>query len=66
MIEANPFYPEILRREEVAGLLRVQPSTVDALARRHELPSIRLGRHRRFVRDDVFAYINARRQDSAE
>jgi excisionase family DNA binding protein len=63
-MNVNPFYPEILKREEVAGILRVQPSTVDALARRGDMPSIRLGRHRRFVRDDVFAYVDSQRQSN--
>jgi len=64
VIDANPFYPEILTAREVAGLLRLRESTVGDLARRGELPSVKLGRHRRFVRDDVFAYINAQRQST--
>jgi excisionase family DNA binding protein len=58
----NPFLHDLLTGSEVAGLLRLRPSTVADLARRGELPSIKLGRHRRYVRDDVAAFVQARRQ----
>lgn len=44
---------ELLTSEEVAELLRIPRSTVSEYARRGVLPSIKLGRHRRFVRSDV-------------
>jgi excisionase family DNA binding protein len=40
---------------EIAALLRMKRSTVEDYARRGLLPSIKLGRHRRFVRSDVEA-----------
>lgn len=54
---------EVLTRVEVAHALRCKPDTVDALARRGDLPSFFIGdgRLRRFHRVDVDAYIAARR-----
>lgn len=40
---------------EIAELLRMKRSTVEDDARRCLLPSIKLGRHRRFIRSDVEA-----------
>lgn len=44
---------ELLTSEEVAERLHIPLSTVSEYARRGVLPSIKLGRHRRFVRSDV-------------
>ena len=44
---------ELLTADEVAELLHIPRSTVSEYARRGVLPSIKLGRHRRFVRSDV-------------
>jgi len=44
---------ELLTAEEVAELLHIPRSTVSDYARRGVLPSIKLGRHVRFVRSDV-------------
>lgn len=44
---------ELLTIDEVAELLNIPRSTVSDYARRGVLPSIKLGRHRRFVRSDV-------------
>jgi len=44
---------ELLTAEEVAELLNIPRSTVSDYARRGVLPSIKLGRHRRFVRSDI-------------
>jgi excisionase family DNA binding protein len=44
---------ELLTAVEVAELLHIPPSTGGRYARRSVLPSIKLGRHRRFVRADV-------------
>lgn len=44
---------ELLTSDEVAELLHIPRSTVSEYARRGVLPSIKLGRHRRFVRSDV-------------
>jgi len=44
---------ELLTADEVAELLHIPRSTVSEYARRGVLPSIKLGRHRCFVRADV-------------
>jgi excisionase family DNA binding protein len=38
---------------QLAELLLVRKSTIEDYARRGVLPSLKLGRHRRFVRSDV-------------
>jgi excisionase family DNA binding protein len=54
--------PKLLTAADIAELLGNLPtSTVHAWARSGYLPSIKLGRHRRFVRDDVLAFIDAQR-----
>ena len=55
---------ELLTADEVAELLHVPRSTVSDYARRGVLPSIKLGRHRRFVRSDVVYAIERLRQQS--
>ncbi len=52
---------DLLDAGEVADLLGLRCSTVEDYARRGELPCVRLGRHRRFLRADVEAYVLARR-----
>lgn len=44
---------ELMTARQVAAALLVRESTVQDYARRGLLPSIRLGRHRRFLRSDV-------------
>jgi excisionase family DNA binding protein len=46
---------ELLTAAQVAELLQLKRTTVDDYARRGLLPSIKLGRHSRFVRSDVEA-----------
>jgi excisionase family DNA binding protein len=52
---------DILNKEQVADLLGLRPSTIDDLRRRGDLPAIRLGRHRRFLRSDIEQYVIASR-----
>jgi excisionase family DNA binding protein len=53
---------KLLTADQVAALLNGVPvSTVHAWARSGYLPSIKIGRHRRFVRDDVLAFLQALR-----
>ncbi len=52
---------DLLDAGQVAELLGLKCSTVEDYARRGELPSVRLGRHRRFLRADVEAYVLSRR-----
>jgi excisionase family DNA binding protein len=44
---------ELLTTDELADLLGMRKSTVQNYARRGVLPSLKLGRHRRFIRSDV-------------
>ena len=46
---------ELLTADQVAQLLQMKRTTIEDYARRGLLPSIKLGRHRRFVRSDVEA-----------
>lgn len=46
---------ELMTAGQVAQALLIRESTVSDYARRGLLPSIKLGRHRRFVRADVEA-----------
>lgn len=51
----------IMTAAEVAELLRMPRSTVEDYARRDVLPSIKLGRHRRFVRADIERHVDRQR-----
>lgn len=53
----------LLTAEQVAGLLAVPRSSVYEYARRQHgaLPSITIGRHRRFYRSDVEAWLAGQR-----
>jgi excisionase family DNA binding protein len=44
---------ELMTARQVADLLQVPTSTIEDYARRGVLPSLKLGRHRRFVRSEV-------------
>ncbi len=50
---------DVMTAQEVAELLRIPVGTVHDYARRGVLPSQKLGRHRRFIRDRVIAAIEA-------
>jgi excisionase family DNA binding protein len=56
---------ELMTAEQVAALLMLPVSTVKDYARRGVLPSIKLGKHRRFVRSHMEATIDGllRRRD---
>jgi excisionase family DNA binding protein len=53
---------ELMTTEEVADLLAMRRSTIDDYARRGLLPSLKLGRHRRFIRTDVIRAIDELRR----
>lgn len=55
---------ELMTADQVAALLQMRRSTVEDYARRGMLPSLKLGRHRRFIRSDVEASI-ARLRDAS-
>ena len=44
---------ELMTAREVAELLRMRLSTVEDYARRGLLPSVKVGRHRRFIRSEL-------------
>lgn len=44
---------ELMTSRQVATLLQMRLSTVEAYARRGLLPSVKVGRHRRFIRSQV-------------
>jgi excisionase family DNA binding protein len=50
---------------QIAELLQMKRSTVEDYARRGLLPSIKLGRHRRFVKSDVEAALTQLRNGTA-
>ena len=54
--------PELMTAEQVAALLLLPRSTVEGYARSGVLPSIKIGKHRRFVRTDVVNFIDALRR----
>jgi excisionase family DNA binding protein len=56
---------ELLTSAQMADLLQMKRSTIEDYARRGLLPSIKLGRHRRFVRADVEAALAKLRRGDA-
>ena len=55
---------ELMTAAQVAELLQMKRTTIEDYARRGLLPSLKLGRHRRFVRSDVEAALAQLRSDS--
>lgn len=51
----------LLTPAEAAALLRVRTSWVYGAAREGKLPALKLGRHLRFLRSDLEAWIDAQR-----
>lgn len=51
---------EILTVEEVAQFLRVPKSTVYKLARLGQLPASKIGKHWRFLRGEIHAWMHTR------
>ena len=56
----TPALEPLLTVDEVAGLLRLQPSTVRAYAERGSLPSVTVGNRLRFKPSDVSLWIARR------
>jgi excisionase family DNA binding protein len=54
-VEPSP----VMNVAEVAALMRITESSVKGLHRVHKLRAIKLGRHNRWRRADVLAYIDA-------
>jgi excisionase family DNA binding protein len=54
---------ELMTAQQLADLLLVRKSTVEDYARRGLLPSLKLGRHRRFIRSDVIDAVEQLRRN---
>jgi excisionase family DNA binding protein len=50
---------ELLTAPQVASILQMKVSTIEDYARRGILPSVKVGRHRRFVRSQLEQAVNA-------
>lgn len=59
---AAPDDEVVMTAQEVGAMLRLRPSTVADLARRGDLACLMLGRHRRYLRSDVLAFMQAQRR----
>lgn len=55
---------EILTAQEVADLLDCKPSTIEAKARAHELPGIKIGYSWRFPRAALMEALNRKAMDN--
>ena len=51
--ETGTVLDELMTATDIANLLQIRVSTIEDYARRGILPSLKLGRHRRFVRSQV-------------
>ncbi|HXX73650.1 MAG TPA: helix-turn-helix domain-containing protein [Nitrospiraceae bacterium] len=54
----------LMTLQEVSDLLRVSQSTVKKKSARGEIPSVKIGRARRFRPEDVYRYISANTRQS--
>lgn len=54
--------PDLLTVEEVAALLHLHPATVRAMAAGRKIPAARVGHRWLFLRTDVMAWVQSRRQ----
>lgn len=50
---------ELMTSRQVAAVLQMRLSTVEDYARRGLLPSVKVGRHRRFIRSELEQALNA-------
>ena len=55
---------ELMTAEQLAVLLQLRRSTIEDYARRGLLPSLKLGRHRRFIRSDVLDALDQLRRQT--
>jgi excisionase family DNA binding protein len=62
---ASDVLAELLTASQVAAFLEVPRSTVEDYGRRGVLPSIVLGKHRRYIRGDLVAALDALRSAPA-
>lgn len=57
---------ELMTAQEVADIFRLRVSTVESYARRGLLPSLKVGRHRRFLRSQVEQAVRALAEPQSE
>ncbi len=55
-----PAIPPLLDSIEAGELLNVPPTWLEAEARAKRVPSLKLGKYRRFRRDDLLAWVDGR------
>ena len=53
--------PKMLTAAEAAELLRLRESTLRDYARRGVIPSVKIGRHVRFIQDDLIDHLDSLR-----
>jgi excisionase family DNA binding protein len=52
-VAGSSLLDELMTAHEVAAALQMKVSTIEAYARRGVLPSVKVGRHRRFIRSQL-------------
>ncbi len=60
--QSEPEFPGLLTLEELSRALRVNPRTIRRMVAARRIPCVRLGRRLRFVRGDVFRWLEARKE----
>ena len=58
--------PPILNTGEAAGYLRLHPRTLTRMAREGEIPGLQIGRHWRFRRADLDAWVDSKVSSAAK
>lgn len=48
---------EVMTREEVAKMLRVEPTTIAWMTKMRKIPSMRVGKHRKYIRSHVMNWL---------
>jgi excisionase family DNA binding protein len=54
----------VMTLEEVAAFLKIHPSTVYRLLKRHEIPAFKMGRDWRFNQESIERWVLAREAES--
>jgi len=58
--------PPVLNTEEAASYLRIHPRTLTRMARHGEIPGLQIGRHWRFRRADLDAWVDSKVSSAAK
>ena len=62
-MERDENYPKLIRPEEVAAILRLSKPRIYQLAEGGIIPSVKIGKSTRFLREDVFEFIRLNRRE---